>query len=271
MVIYNERLLKFQGYREGSFYVLRPADISLYANTAYEDLDNVFSFRKNSKDTFLYEKRVSQGNYIILRKHDFFNLKKEALDKNYDYGQLVKKMYEYNFYRTIDFVRVNTIYIIGSYIQERFIQTENINLPVNALIENEYLDTYIKATPFFRIFNEIKKYAFAGNYYLYCRIENEQAKFELIFDTETIKDLFRKYQSPDYEPFDISLSKSNDRPFISEEKEETKHNIEESLINVAELAIQTKEAYKESDDSTIDISAVADEVDTDEINQIDDI
>ena len=252
MVIYNERLLKFQGYREGSFYVLRPADISLYANTAYEDLDNVFSFRKNSKDTFLYEKRVSQGNYIILRKHDFFNLKKEALDKNYDYGQLVKKMYEYNFYRTIDFVRVNTIYIIGSYIQERFIQTENINLPVNALIENEYLDTYIKATPFFRIFNEIKKYAF-------------------IFDTETIKDLFRKYQSPDYEPFDISLSKSNDRPFISEEKEEAKHNIESSLINVAELAIQTKEAYKESDDSTIAISAVADEVDTDEINQIDDV
>lgn len=252
MIIYNERLLKFQGYREGSFYILRPADIQLYKDTNYDDLDKVFSFRKNTKDTFLYEKRVAQGNYIILRKDDFFKLKRDSINKNYNYGQLIQKIKELNFYRTIDFVRVNTIYIIGSYIQERFMQTENINLPEKAQVENEYIDMYIKATPFFKIFNEIKIYSFSGDYYLYCKIENEQAKFELIFDTDTMKELFRKYQSPDYEPFDIKEAKSYDNLKVMDEQEEKAYDINPTLSDIADLANLNEEVSKEIDLSDLD-------------------
>lgn len=235
LVIYNERLLKFQGYNEGSFYILRPADIKMYIDTPYEDLDTVFSFRKNTKDTFLYEKRVADGNYIILRRNDFFALKKASIKSSLEYGQVMKKAKELNFYSTIDFVRVNTIYIIGKYVQERFLQSENINLPEKAQIENEYIDMYIKATPFFRIFNEIKTYSISGEYYLYCKVSNDTTKFELIFDTDTMKDLFRKYQNPDYEPFDIKEAKACDTLKVMEEQEEEKYDITKEFADVAAL------------------------------------
>lgn len=244
LVIYNERLLKFQGYNEGSFYILRPADIKIFRETPYEELDKVFSFRKNTKDTFLYEKRVTDGNYIILRRNDFFALKKATIDNKLDYGRTMQKAKELNFYKTIDFVRVNTIYIIGKYIQERFLQSENINLPEKAQVENEYIDMYIKITPFFKIFNEIKIYSFSGEYYLYCKVSNDTTKFELVFDTDTLKDLFRKYQNPDYEPFSIEEAKSCNTLKVMDEQEEKTYKVEKELDDIAALLGNIEEISK---------------------------
>lgn len=225
MIIYNERLIKFQGYREGAFYILRPADIEEFRNVSFENLDNAFAFRKSSKDMFLYEKRLRNNNYIILRKVDFFNLKKES--EKMDYSTTLKKARELDFSRTIDFVRVNTIYFISPYIQERFMQTDDITLLEKDEIESEYINEYIKVTPFFKCFNTIKKYIIDGKLYVYAAVENNNIKHELVLDSETLLDLFKKYQHPDYEPFNIKEVFNELQPKVQEEKEEQKVEIDD--------------------------------------------
>lgn len=239
MIIYNERLVKFQGYKEGTFYVLRDADIKQFIKTKYEDLEKVFEYRKNTKDVFLFEKRLREGCYYVLRKNDFFKIKKiaDTLDNSNRYSDVMKLIKNYNFVSNIDFVYINTIYFLGNYFQERFIQTNDINIPISAEIENTYLDEYISVTPFFKVFNTIKYYHYKEKYYVYCSISNGKVKHELLFDIDTMKDLFRKYQHPDYEPFDEQEIKRAESLKVRDE-EETKEevNIKEEFAAVANLA-----------------------------------
>lgn len=270
MIVYNERLVKFQGYREGTFYVLRNADIKQFIKTKYEDLEKVFEYRKNSKDVFLFEKRLREGCYYVLRKNDFFEIKRisETLDNSNRYAEVTKLIKDYNFVSNVDFVYINTIYFLGNYFQERFIQTNDINVSVSTEIENPYLDTYIRVTPFFKVFNTIKYHCYKEEYYVYCMVSNGTVKHELLFDIDTMKDLFKKYQHPDYEPFDEKEMKAAkvQKVFDEDEGKEkvqtneyyakiaqsvsekgtvSKNNVEtEETINIEEEGNESEETYE---------------------------
>ena len=242
MIVYNERLVKFQGYREGTFFVLRNADIKQFIKTKYEDLEKVFEYRKNSKDVFLFEKRLREGCYYVLRRNDFFEIKKiaDTLDNSNRYGDVMKLLQDYNFVSNVDFVYINTIYFLGNYFQERFIQTNDMNIPMSAEVENSYLDEYIRVTPFFKVFNTIKYYHYKENYYVYCMVSNGKVKHELLLDIDTVKDLFRKYQHPDYEPFDEKELKGAKRLKIRDEDEEKEEiQINYDYAAVADLVANT--------------------------------
>lgn len=257
MIIYNERLVKFQGYREGTFYILRYADIDRFVNTDYLDLEESFSLRKNAKDTFLYENRLRQGNYIIIRRNDFFSIKKyvDSIDRNFRYGEARKKLEECNFVYNTDFKYIDTICVISPYIQERFIQNEDISLLENEQVQNDYMDMYIDSTPFFKAFSEKKLYYHNGEYYLYCKAADGESKYEFVFDLDTLKDLFRKYQNPDCEPFsEEELKRTKNGIVVQEEKEEVKVNIDKSfadiLKNIETLSVVSKK--EESDRSEVE-------------------
>ena len=251
MIITKQRMIKFQGYREGAFYILRPADIKEFRSVSYENLEKAFDFRKSSKDLVLYEKRLVDYNYIILRKVDFFKLKKES--KNMDYGQTLKRARELDFSRTIDFTRIDTYYFVSPYIQERFSLSSEIDLQEKEEIECEYLDEYISVTPFFRCFNEIRKYKRDDKLYLYCRVQNETTKYELVFDEDIFLNLFRKYQHPDYEPFNLTEALTESQQKVQEEKEEIKVEIDEDtktiIANITNLGQVSKNT--QTDDSGI--------------------
>lgn len=248
MIIYNERLLKFQGYKDGTFYVLRPADVGIFKSTQYEDVEKVFEFRKNTKEFFLYENRVNKETYYIIRKNDLLALKKESVKNQYDFTQIKNRFKELNFYRYIDFVRVNTIYMIGNGCQERFLQSDSINLPENTQIENSYIEEYFKHTPIFRVFHERKIYYLKGSYYIYCMVGNEKVKHELLFDESTFIELFRKYQHPDLELFDLNEAKANNELKIMEESEPEFNPIPADMSNIFDMVSNAGTVSKSSDE-----------------------
>ena len=259
LIIYDEVLLKFQGYNEGSFYILRLKDIPQFIDTDYKDLENVFSFRKNAKDTFLYAKRLYKGNYIILGQYDFLDIKRisKSIDKASRYDEVRRMFKDRDFTWNIDFSKIKVVSFRSPYITERFIEGDAIDLPLGAQVQNEYMDTYIDVTDFFKAFKVKQLYFYNNSYYLYCMVEGKTKKREFYFDLDTLKDLFRKYQHTDYAPFSEDVLRSTkNRMVVQEEQEAAPLEINEYYAKVAEQLADKTVVSKEEETEGVSLPDV---------------